>query len=74
MESRYARLDLAIEPILKVKGFACELARPSPHAAVLVSALVKIGSVHSLLHTLNARACTKYDTSNSLHEKKLLEV
>lgn len=74
LESRYRRLDRAIQPILDKKGFNCDITKPSPHAVVLVCALIKIASVHELLHTLNARASTKYDSENTAHERRLREL
>ena len=74
LESRYQRLDIAIQPILSKKGFNCDISKPSPHAVVIVAALSKIASVHQLLHALNAKAGTKYDSENSAHERKLKEL
>ena len=66
-------MDQSIQPILNSKGFNCDLNRPSPNGVVLVYALAKIGSVHALLHKLNAKASTKYDSESISHEKKLRE-
>ena len=74
LESRYRRFDKAIQPILDKKGFKCDLTKPSPHGVVIVASLVKISSVHELLHTLNARASTKYDSENTIHERRLREL
>lgn len=74
LESRYKRLDMALQPILDKKGFKCDISKPSPHAVVLLAAVIKISSVHDLLHTLNVRASTKYDTENTAHERKLREL
>jgi hypothetical protein len=74
LESRYKRLDRGIQPILDKKGFNCDITKPSPHGVVLVAALIKIASVHELLHTLNARASVKYDSENTAHERKLRQL
>ena len=45
-----------------------------PAACVLQVCLSRIASTYQLMHYINERAHTKYDSTNPIHEQKLLKV
>ncbi|KAJ3091376.1 ELMO domain-containing protein 2 [Quaeritorhiza haematococci] len=74
LEAKEGDLSEPFALILKKKLFP-ENGNPStPHAIILRQCLSTISATYKLVHELNARAATKYDSTNKLHEKKLLEL
>lgn len=45
-----------------------------PASCVLQACLSRIASTYQLMHLVNERAHTKYDSTNPIHEQKLLKV
>jgi hypothetical protein len=46
----------------------------SPQSITLRSCVTTIAASYKLMHELNTRAATKYDSGNKAHERKLLEL
>ncbi|KAJ3190019.1 hypothetical protein HDU85_000310 [Gaertneriomyces sp. JEL0708] len=74
LEARDSHLDEPLGIVLNKKGFPSGGAPDTPQALLLRQCMSTIISSHRLVHDLNARAATKYDPTNTLHEEKLLEL
>ncbi|KAJ3414145.1 hypothetical protein HDV05_007007 [Chytridiales sp. JEL 0842] len=74
LESKECPLNETINSILHRKSFNKLGGLNSPQSLILRSCVTTIASSYKLMHDLNARAATKYDTSNKAHERKLLEL
>ncbi|TPX44426.1 hypothetical protein SeMB42_g04325 [Synchytrium endobioticum] len=74
LELRDGKWEMALKGILEKKQFPDRGNQATPHAVVLRICVNHIGATYHLMHELNARAATKYDSSNKSHERKLLEL
>ncbi|KAG2220480.1 hypothetical protein INT45_011484, partial [Circinella minor] len=72
LENQSGQLDEVAEMIMIKKGFAGS--KKSPVGRVLCSSLSRISETYSLTIQINERASTKYDSTNPIHEQKLLKL
>ncbi|KAG0173260.1 ELMO domain-containing protein 2 [Apophysomyces sp. BC1034] len=72
LESSTCRIDELIRVIITKKRFPG--ASNSPAVQVLRICLVRITETYRLTREINERAHTKYDSTNPLHEQKLLKL
>jgi hypothetical protein len=70
IESKLPDLEQASADLLKIKRFHAA----SLHAIVIQAALSKISQTYELMHLLNARASTRYDSDNVANERQLASV
>ncbi|KAI9366073.1 ELMO/CED-12 family-domain-containing protein [Zopfochytrium polystomum] len=73
LEAKESNVDEAVASILRKKGFPENGSPSTPQALIFRACANTIASSHKLMHELNARAATKYDSTNKLHERKLLD-
>ncbi|KAJ1548982.1 hypothetical protein HK405_011834 [Cladochytrium tenue] len=73
LEAKDSNVDAAVASILRKKGFPENGSPSTPQAIVLRRCAWTIAASYKLMHDLNARAATKYDSSNKTHERKLLD-
>ncbi|TPX37990.1 hypothetical protein SmJEL517_g00234 [Synchytrium microbalum] len=74
LELKDGRWDLAVKGIMEKKLFPDRSNLFTPHATVLRIVVNNIGATYNLLHDLNARAATKYESNMKSSERKLLEL
>ncbi|KAF7727272.1 ELMO domain-containing protein 2 [Apophysomyces ossiformis] len=78
LESSNCRIDDLIQAIITKKRFRCGSNRKNQNtsiaAKVLRVCLVRIAETYRLACEINERAHTKYDSTNPLHEQKLLKL
>ncbi|CAO3597997.1 unnamed protein product [Absidia cylindrospora] len=72
LESKNCLIDDLTQSILRKKGFPGTLS--SPEARVLRGCLTRIAATYQLTRDINERAHTKFDSTNQVHEKKLLKL
>ncbi|KAI8336785.1 ELMO/CED-12 family-domain-containing protein [Chlamydoabsidia padenii] len=72
LESKDCLIDELTRSILVKKRFPGTLS--SPQARVLRGCLLQIAATYQLTRDINERAHTKYDSTDNLHEQKLLKL
>ncbi|KAI9136248.1 ELMO/CED-12 family-domain-containing protein [Paraphysoderma sedebokerense] len=74
IESKECGLNEVVQMILYKKRFPNRGDPRTPEAIILRQAMNKIHASYKLVYELNARAATRYDSSNKSHERRLLEL
>ncbi|KAJ3329335.1 ELMO domain-containing protein 2 [Blyttiomyces sp. JEL0837] len=74
LESKDCKVDETVTTILIKKRFPNDGSPQSSQALVLRASVSVIAASYKLMHDLNARAATKYDSTNKAHERKLMEL
>eukprot|EP00842_Homolaphlyctis_polyrhiza_P005666 jgi/Hompol1/60/HPOL_003976-RA len=74
LESRISKLDEPLEMLLEAKRFPQNGIQTSPQAIVLRACFTKIFDSYKLMHSLNARAALRYDSTVPQNERRLLEL
>lgn len=75
-EGNISSLSVVVPHVLEQKGFLKNSggSNREPESVVLESCLRTIATTHRLVHLLNDRAATAFDTTSKQHEKKLIEL
>ncbi|CDH52820.1 elmo domain-containing protein 2 [Lichtheimia corymbifera JMRC:FSU:9682] len=74
LESSSCNVEELTDAIMIKKAFPLDESLKRPAACVLHACLSRIASTYQLMHLVNERAHTKYDSTNPLHEQKLLKL
>ncbi|KAI8394036.1 ELMO/CED-12 family-domain-containing protein [Radiomyces spectabilis] len=74
LESPFCHLDQVLSAILSKKQFPHQASPKSAPAQVLRACLLRIAKTYQLAHEINERTQVKYDSTNPLHEQKLLKL
>lgn len=74
LESVSCNVEELTDAIMTKKAFPLDESLKRPASCVLQACLSRIASTYQLMHLVNERAHTKYDSTNPIHEQKLLKL